>query len=375
MYSFLPTEQTASLVFLNICLLLIMYMLMKKALRPPYIVPAINRRFTIILMFTFVLFSFWGPDWFHYHEDYTLLKLGGRTHIEDIYYWIAQNLSFDYLSFRFAVWGSGLILYILTLKRLPISNDLIIFIFSCLLLPYFSYARVSLAMALGFYGLAVLYKPYRFKQLSYLLAIVAILGSFYFHKSALFLIIIIILTIIIIKIPRKAFWGLVILYPIIIYLMKDQVSEFVHYEMDSSNGSFNSYMQAGQQNMSNEEKIRGIGAAFSIFVEILPYITLCLISIRIIIFDEILHIPKNIYAFIVVFVLLVACSSIFMFDMGVNTDTVYIRFIRFAAIPASIVLSFFIMNNVYPKYTRFCLFLFLIAISYKIIYVFYNNLL
>lgn len=375
MDSLLPNEQTAGLVFFNIFLLLLMYMLMKEALIPPYIVSERNRKLTILLMFIFVLFSFWGPDWFHYKTTFDSLKLDGETHIEDIYYWIAKNVSSNYISFRFVVWGSGLMLYMLTLKRFAFSNDLMILVFACLFLPYFSYARVSLAMALGFYGLAVFYNPYRFKLPSYLLSLIAIIISFYFHKSALFLILIVILAIILVNMPRNVFWVLIILYPIAIYFMKGQISEFMTYEVDSSNENFNLYMQAGQSNMSNDKRNQGIGSFLSIFMEVIPYIILSIISLKAVLERIFTQDLKNIYAFIIVLILLVACSSIFMFDMGVNTNTVYIRFMRFAAIPASIVLPFFYINDISPKGIRLCLWLFLIGISYRMLYIYYNNLL
>lgn len=374
MHSFLPTEQTASLIFFNICLLLIMYMLMRKALKFPYVASIKNRFFTILLMFLFVLFSFWGPDWFHYQECYASLKLGGLTHIEDVYYWIAQNLSPNYLVFRLVIWGSGLILYLLTLKRMPISRDLSILLFSCIFLPYFSYTRVSLAMAMGFWGLSIMCNPHRSKILSYLLGIIFILGSFYFHKSSLFLIVILLFTILLLKFPKKTLWLLILFYPLFIYLTKGEISEFLMADMSSSNESFNSYMMGGQQYLSDEKKVHGVGANLSMLAEILPYFMLLFISLKTILKGS-YRIPKTIYAFILALILIITGSSIFMFDMEANTDIVYIRFMRFAAIPSSIVLSYFYVNNISAKYTRLCYWLFILGIFYRISYVFYNNLL
>lgn len=345
---------------------------MRKALRFPNVASTKNRFFTILLMFVFVLFSFWGPDWFHYVEAYTSLRFGGYTHIEDVYYWIAQNLSPNYLVFRFVIWGSGLILYLLTLKRMPISRDLAILFFSFIFLPYFSYARVSLAMAMGFFGLSIMYNPYRSKLFSYLLGIIFILGSFYFHKSSLFLIVIILFTIVLIKFPKKTLWLLILFYPFALYLVKGEISDFLIADMASSNESFNSYMMAGQQSMSNEEKVHGAGTNLSMLAEIFPYFVLLFISLRTILKGS-YRIPKTIYAFLLVLILIITGSSIFMFDMGANTDTIYIRFMRFAAIPSSVILSYFYANNISIKYTRLCYWLFILGIFYRITYVFYNN--
>lgn len=374
MDSFLPTGQTAGLVFFNICLILLMYALMKKALKVPYATSIRNRKCTIVLMFVFVLFSFWGPDWFHYIDVYMILRFGGYTHLEDIYCWIAQNISPNYLMFRFIIWGSGLILYLLALRRLPISKDLSILLFSCLFLPYFSYARVSLAMAMGFFGLTIIYNPYRFKLFSFVLGIIFVLGSFYFHKSSLFLIIIILFTLVLIRFPKKTMWLLILLYPLFLYLAKGLISEFLVTDVEGSNEHFSSYMMAGQQNMMNEERVHGLGASLSMLAEVLPYFVLLFISLRTILKGS-YQIPKIIYAFILVLILIITGSSMFMFDMGANTDTVYIRFMRFAIIPSSIILSYFYTNSISPKYTRFCYWLFVLGIFYRIFYMFYNNLL
>ena len=349
-----------------------MYMLMKKALKIPYATSIRNRKCTIVLMFVFVLFSFWGPDWFHYIDVYMILRFGGDTHLEDIYCWIAQNISPNYLMFRFIIWGSGLILYLLALKRLPISKDLSILLFSCLFLPYFSYARVSLAMAMGFFGLTIIYNPYRFKLFSFVLGIIFVLGSFYFHKSSLFLIIIILFTLVLIRFPKKTMWLLILLYPLVLYLVKGLISEFLVTDVEGSNEHFSSYTMAGQHYMTKEERVHGLGAGLSMLAEVLPYFVLLFISLRTILRGS-YQIPKIIYAFILVLILIITGSSMFMFDMGANTETIYIRFMRFAIIPSSIILSYFYSNNISPKYTRFCYWLFVFGIFYRISYVFYNN--
>ena len=144
MYSVLPKEQTASLVFFNICLLLIMHMLMRKSLRQPYVVSASCRRLSVFLMFIFVLFSFWGSDWFHYKEIYECFLGEGGGHMEEVYFWIAQNLSIDYLSFRLIVWGGGLILFFFIIEGMPIKKDLALLIFSSIWIIWYSYARKTI---------------------------------------------------------------------------------------------------------------------------------------------------------------------------------------------------------------------------------------
>ena len=107
--SMLPIKQTPLLVFFNLLLLIAMFLLMRTALIKPYKVPLLHKKWSIFLMFVFVLFAFWGSDWFHYLEVYPSLLYDDQSHIEAVYSWIAQNLSFGYISFRFIIWGSSLI--------------------------------------------------------------------------------------------------------------------------------------------------------------------------------------------------------------------------------------------------------------------------
>ena len=213
----IPQEPTSGLVFLNLLLLFAVFILQKQALSDPFIVPQSRRWASIAIMFIFVLFSFWGQDWFHYLDAYLELCLGNSGHMEDVYVWIAQQLSVGYISFRFAVWGTGLILLLLTIERLPLKKDLILLFFGSIWIIWFSYARVSLGLALCFYGLAVFYHPYRSKLLSKILAIAAIAVSFFFHKTAFVMIIAVVLTIMSLRFNKQLFFLiLVISIPFII---------------------------------------------------------------------------------------------------------------------------------------------------------------
>ena len=117
-------EQSPGLVASNILIVLLVFLMMRRSLISPRSIHSPYRFFVILLLFTFVLFSFWGSDWFHYRTAFLDLRLGYAGHIENIYVWISQHLAYDYLSFRFVIWGTALILLLLTLKRLSINYNL-----------------------------------------------------------------------------------------------------------------------------------------------------------------------------------------------------------------------------------------------------------
>lgn len=372
MHSFLPTEQTAGLVFFNLCLILLMHALMKKTLRPPYIVDSSNRGVTILSMFVFVLFSFWGRDWFGYLNELDVLKFGGRTNIEDIYFWIAQNLSPNYLIFRLIIWGTSLCVLLHIFKRLSIPTHLAVFFFCTIYIIWFSYARVTAAMVLVYYGLTILYKPYKNKILSILLGISAIACAFFFHKSALFGIVVALLTIFVNKFEKKTFIILLLCYPILIYFAKSYLGDFLMVEMESEDGGFGANMASGQRYLEKSTGEHGPGYLIQSFLEKFPHFLLAIISLLFIRSKYYLEASNDIKAFIRLQFFIVLLSSLFMFDLGANTGVIYTRFLRFAVIPSCIILTYFYSIRFKFKYTQIAYYLAFMGTIYAVVYSMYN---
>lgn len=374
MYSFLPTEQTAGLVFFNLCLILLMYALMKKTLRPPYIAAFTNRSVTIFLMFVFVLFSFWGLDWFGYQSSFEHLKSGYSGHMEDIYVWIAQNLSPNYIMFRLVVWGGSLCLLLHIFKRLSIPTNLAIFFFCSIYIIWFSYARVTLAMVLVYYGLTVLYKPYKSKLISILLGISAIACAYFFHKSALFGIAAAILTILVNKFEKKTFVILLLCYPILVYLAQSFLSDFLMADASAEDGALGQSIASGQRYLNRDVNLSSPLALITSFFERFPHFLLSFISLLFIKGKYYNNAPNDIKAFLRLQFFIVILSSLFMFDLGANTSTIYIRFMRFAVIPSCIVLTYFYSVRFKFKYTQIAYYIAFAGTLYSLFYRIYKPL-
>ena len=372
MHSFLPTEQTAGLVFFNLCLLLLMYALMKKALRPPYIAPPTNRTLTVLLMFVFVLFSFWGLDWFGYQSSFEPLKNGYPGHMEDIYVWIAQNLSPNYIIFRFVVWGGSLCLLLHMFKRLSIPTNLAIFFFCSIYIIWFSYARVTAAMVLVFYGLIVLYKPYKSKFLSILIGTSAIGCAYFFHKSALFGIAAALLTILVNRFEKKTFIILLLCYPVLIYLAQSYLSDFLMADASAEDGALGQSMSSGQRYLQKDLSQKGIGSLIQNFLERSPHFLLAYVSFNFIRSKYYLDGPTDIKVFIRLQFFIVLLASLFMFDLGANTQVVFSRFSRFAVIPSCIILTFFYSTRFKFKYIQIAYYLAFMGTIYAVVYSMYN---
>lgn len=372
MSNMIPTAQTASLVFFNICLLIIMFALMKKALRPPYSVTSINRKITIFLMFIFVLFSFWGADWFGYLSSYLKIIENENTNLEKIYYWIIQELFPNYIVFRIIIWGSSLVIFIHTIKRLSISYNLAIFIFSTTYLIWFSYARVTFAMTLAYYGLSLLYKPYKSRILSFIIGVFFIYIAFHFHKSAIFAIAISLLVILSSKYESKFLLVSLIIYPIIVIITQYYLGNFMMLEFYEEDGVLDANFASGQRYLDADETKHGLGYILQSIFERTPYYILAYISFKYIRSRHYLQCPKDIKPFIRMLYFIVYIATIFSFDLGTNTHVVYVRFLRFAAIPAVVVMTYFLNIQFYPKIMRCTYWLAFMGTLYVVAYAMYN---
>ena len=305
-------EPTPRLIAINLVLLFAVFLLQRRALRFPFSVSKSSRVTSIILMFVFVLYSFWGQDWFHYLEAYPELCQGNPGHMEDVYVWIAQHLSVDYISFRFAVWGTGLILLLLTIERLPLKKDLIILFFGSIWIIWFSYARVSLGLALCFYGLAVFYHPYRIKSLSKILAIAAIAVSFFFHKTAFVMIIAVVLTIMSSRFNKQLFFLILIIsIPFIIYYIRSNIEVFFMLDADADEGGWGQSIAYGQRYLGADSKSGGIAVRIATWLGSIPYYLLLIQSVLLTVKHSNTTEPKVLQGFIRLFIIVIFIPPFF----------------------------------------------------------------
>lgn len=101
----------------------------------------------------FCLYAFWDTDYFSFaHKFYE----GFENYRDPLYEYISYISFGSYLIFRFIIWGGALYLVYKSSLRLGIEGNRFIYIFAVFFLLTFSYARVSLAMALYYYGISLL---------------------------------------------------------------------------------------------------------------------------------------------------------------------------------------------------------------------------
>lgn len=139
--------------------------------------------FTWLLVLVFVLYAFWDTDYFSFRTIfYTTAEI---VNFRDPFYYYLSLISFDsYTFFRLLIWGTGLLLFAKIIRRFEIPYNFSIYIFAIFFLLTFSYARVSLGMAMYFYGLSYLLKPSRFHKIGgFIWGLIWIGCSYFGHRS------------------------------------------------------------------------------------------------------------------------------------------------------------------------------------------------
>lgn len=367
------TQATPLLVFSNLVMILGIYVLLKKATKYPFILSPFRRNVSIILMFVFVMFSFWGNDYFHYLEIYPYVLQGEEFNLEYVYVWIIQNISIGYTSFRIIVWGCALYLYLLTIRRLSINSNIALFFFGTICLIWFSYTRASLAMVMVYYGMSLLYKPNKNKYISFIWGLGWILCSVFFHKSAIFAAGISLLVYFLSKANNKIAILCICTCFIAIMLGIDTiVSSFLN--MDSGEDNISSkIISSGQGYAQNEILKRGIVSAFVSIFEVTFYYLLawcCFSFCKGNYKDK----SKDIVSYMHMLIMIVLFSSIFLLNIGIETTIIFERLLRFGFIPASIVMAYFWQHGYFHGIVKFAYRLFFATTLMSVLYSMYCRL-
>lgn len=342
-------ENNGFLVFLNILMFAVAYISFKPAYDSVHTLSRTRAFVGGVMIVLFSVFAFWGNDFFHIANAYSYISNGGNTHMEDIYVWFMQNLCWDYLSFRVLVWGGTLLLFYLALKELNIQTATAWFVFIPIGLLWESYARVSLAMAMMYYAHA-LWNTRKRKSLIRKLLAIAILGaSYYLHKSAMFGIAIVLLSTAI-KFDKKYHIYLLIgLIPLLYVALQSFFADYMLLEGSADGDMWESSIKSGQGYMGRDAEARSRVSTAVQYSERAVYYLTAVIGLLCYKNNKIEQFTVGHQSFIRLQLLMVVVASFFLVDFGFNATVIAERFFRFAFFPTTILLTFYIQKNIYPK--------------------------
>ena len=384
------------LISINLIMLIVMWYVMQPAiLYKEGVVSPARLYFTLFTWFLFDIFAFWGSDWFHLYVAYKDI-MNGTPIVEDIYTWIAGKLAPDnYYFFRIIVWGLAQLLLWDTFKRLSVSSHLILAVFIGVWMIWFSFGRFSLALALVFWGLTIYHNSNRLSLLPKVIGICAIAVSFFFHKSAIFLIVVSFLTILTSNINKMTYVFSIITFPILVHFLSAGFIDTFLLMMTDRVEDLNNYIVKAQHYMEADKSSNGIGPLIGLLLEKIPYYLISALGIIAVLkadnaisstdyveYDlnetcddnQYSPVPDDIKMFVRVLFFILLLSSILLFSDSANTQVIYDRFTKFSLVPAAIVLAYLFDNDKYFRYAWWTYCIALFGTFYQMVYVLYCSI-
>ena len=365
-------SQTPVLVFLNILLILILLATTYNAFRGKNLSTA-RTAFIIIVCLLFCMFSFWGKDWYGYMEYFALVRSGfsSRVPMEEFYLWLMADVCSHYIDFRIIVWGLSLLFLLLTFRTLKLNIGLALFFFCNIYLIYFSYARVTLAITMMFYGYSCICRA-NHRLYKTLWGIFGVILSFYFHKSAPLGISSLLVSLFVLKLGRKAPIILLVSFPIMYMLINTILNDYFQILLNEDS-ILSEYATTGALYFDMQNTRIGISAIINRILERTPYYLLAYISFKELYKPSIAH-PRYIRAFFMAELVLIVFSSIFIFDFGMNTNILYGRLIRFAQVPSVILMSYLYDSSIISRTLKLAVVIGIINCFYTLSYSLYNTM-
>lgn len=279
----------------------------------------------------------------------------------------------NYIIFRCIIWGIALFFFNRTLNNLKINKSIALFFFCSIYLIYFSYARATLAIIMMCYGYSYLWKNQRAISITNnTWGIIWIALSFFFHKSAILGIASIFGATLLLKFGKTGFKLFIICFPIMIVAMNLFFQEYFSHILSEKN-TLADYASASTYYLDGKDGELGISTVISWLLERTPYYILSFISFKELIKPSINY-SKPIKAFISLEFVIVVLASLFLFDFGVNTSTIYGRFMRFAQVPSVIILTYFYSKSVSLPLVKCAYRIGIASCIYSLIYSFYDSL-
>lgn len=368
--SFNEMHATALQVLFNIVLFALIYSLYRGAKNKPYKISRDTHILGTVLILTFNILSFWGSDWFHVYSSFPDMKSGVQGHFEEVYIWLATTIGSNYYIFRLIIWGIGQLLLYATFKRVAVNNNLQLYMFIIFGLLWFSYTRVSLAMAMMFYGVSVLYKPFKYKIISYIYGLCIIGASFFFHKSAIFGIGVIAISIISSFLNRRLLIVFILIIVLFAYIV---LSTLLNNFVDMDKDTFEAVQQStssAQGYLNNELESGSRIDSILRHVEHFIYLSTAYLSIKLHLSNKYQDIPLVITIFMKIIIFIVVFSLPLMFT-EFNTAVIIVRFLRFSFIPTSIIMAYLWQNRLFNGWTKTIMRLGLFMSVVSLLYSFY----
>lgn len=376
MFNFLfPKESTLITTLFTLFLYVIIVVYFIPVLTKERSLSKSQRNIGKFLVFLFLIFPMWGGDFFSYYNfiakefpqfNGSINALAEVVSVEEVYLYIAHLTGYDYLVWRIIVFGGMLAIGLHIGKRLDLNQDKYLACFALFSMFWLSYARASLAMAIGFLGMTYLVKPISNKKFqSFLLGLLLLFASLYFHKSAIVIPGVVLLSMI--RINKWKLFVLLLALPLVVHYFQIYATEFV---MDMSvDESSLLNVKSAQGYLSRERGDIGIAMAAMEFVKRIWMYAVPFISIILIRSNKYHLLNSEIQKFLTVDIIIIVFASLFFFIKESLRLTFVNRFMYYSLIPVAVIMCSLFEKHYYLKFDRLVLYT---CIFSNFLYIFYS---
>lgn len=337
--------------------------------------PVVDYIFVFVLISLYSTYAFTEPDFYHYEGIFKYMDLTGTVrHIEPIYAWIKNNIANDYILWRFAVWGTATVLMLQTIRRLELKIETAICFLAMFYLIAFTVSRVSIGISLMFLGYSLIVKPSQWmsglfmsKMPSYIIGLLMIIGSFFFHRT-MFIAILFLLTTFL-KFKKSAITVSLILFPFLVTL----TTYLVDYIMVAGLSGVGADMQIGgkvQGYVGGEKRVANIFGQLQKVVQYTPIVMSIYYITRKVVYEKV-KLPSHIYPFFVYWY--ITSYVAFLFSFQEVSNWIFARVLSMAYFPMIVVLTYFYSNNKQSRFGRAILLFGLLWCAYTFSYCVYSR--
>lgn len=331
------------------------------------------RLLSLLFLISVITFCLSG-DYFTYQEIVKTYNPRISSYGEPIYHSIIGFVGKNYLLFRLVVWGGAEFLALLTFKRLNTNKFLSLFILYVLFIKTFFYARASLAMALYFYGLSFIIRPFivnGVKIVSKALGLSLVIFSFSFHSSIA--ICIIATCVIFIPLNKKTIISIIILF-LLLFFSRNLLLNLLHTSLlkfgnDHIQNKMAGYVIKEIASFNLLGTIR-VGIDYSRFYLPLLFILLCFWDKRNRIRLLNYRWAENLLKVTIAIVVISAATIL----LNLPNNVLYYRILFCSMIPITILLSFLYSTKMLSrKRLKICLYLGIFVHVYDYLYAIATN--
>lgn len=354
-------------VFLNLLLYLLILLLARKGVAKVFVDKS-SFRVLIVVFLLFCLYPAWSGDYFHYRESFPLIKKGWLSHMENVYVFIIENIVASYFQLRLVVWGTAILALYYSYKNLNINCYLAFTIFAVMFVHRFSYARVSLAMALSFLGLSLILSSK--KHYNFIFGAVFLISSLFFHKTALFGVSIILVSLIVFNFLEKITMIIILCcFPLLLIAAQTFLNDFISLNILDYEAIIN--IEKGQDYLSREALSKGLATRLDTILMNCAYLSIVVEYLLFHFKKKYSSLPTAIKVFATASFLTIVIASLFAFDLGFTTDVIYERFIYFSMIPSAAFISYCIEIGCFKKWTKITIIFNVFSVMYSLLYSLY----